>query len=77
MWFPGIGFSLCAVPTFNCFQGILDRGHESSFQKVPDWRACTGMILSTSMIMREMEVQSGVWRNAEAQNVPGGNKAYM
>ena len=53
--FPGIGFSLCAVPTFNRVQGILNRGFESSFQNVLEWRECTGMILSTSVGEREME----------------------
>ena len=34
--FPGIGFSLCAVPTFGCVQGILNGGHKSSFWNVPE-----------------------------------------
>ena len=34
--FPGIGFSSCAVPTFSHVQGILNGGHESSFQNVPE-----------------------------------------
>ena len=59
MWrFCGIGFSLCAAPTFNHIQGILDRGHELGFQKVPEWMKHTGMIPSTSMRMSETEVQS-------------------
>ena len=30
-WLPGIGFSSCAAPTFDCIQGISDRGYELSF----------------------------------------------
>ena len=60
--FPGIGFSLCAAPTFNCIQGILDGGHELSFWKVPEWREHTGMILSTSLRISETEVQ---WQSTE------------
>ena len=56
--FPEIGFSLCAAPTFNCIQGILNGGYESSFWNVPEWRKHTRMILSTSTKVREMEVQS-------------------
>ena len=54
--FPGISFSSCAVPTFNCVQGISDRGHELGFWKVPEWRKHTGKIPSTSMKVSEMEV---------------------
>ena len=69
--FPGIGFSSCAAPTFDHVQGILNGGYESSFWKVPEWRKCTGMILSTSTKMSQMEVQSKrVWRYVEAQNAP-------
>ena len=76
--FPGIGFSLCAVPTFNCIQGILDRGYELSFQKVPEWRKCTRMIPSTSMRISEMEVQSRrVWKYMEVWDAPEENRAYM
>ena len=56
--FPGIAFSLCAVPTFNCVLGISDRGYESSFQKVSEWRKHTRMIPSTSTRASGMEVQS-------------------
>ena len=34
--FPGIGFSLCAVPTFSHVQGISYRGYESSFWNAPE-----------------------------------------
>ena len=69
--FPGIGFSLCAVPTFNCIQGISDGGYKLGFWKVLEWRKCTGMIPSTSMRVSEMEVQTlqsestEVYRSAE------------
>ena len=50
--FPGIGFSLCTVPTFSHVQGILDGGHELSFWKVPEQRK-TRMIPSTSTKVSE------------------------
>ena len=56
--FPGIGFSLCTVPTFSHVQGISNGGYESSFRNVLEWRMCTGMITSTSVKLRETEVQS-------------------
>ena len=56
--FPGIGFSLCAAPTFSHVQGILDGGYESSFQNALEQRMCTRMIQSTSTKSRETEVQS-------------------
>ena len=56
--FPGIGFSLCAAPTFSGFQGISNGGYKSSFQNVPEWRECTGTILSMSAKARETAVQS-------------------
>ena len=55
---PGIGFSSCAMPTFNCVQGILDGGYELSFWKVPEWRKHTRRVPSTSQRVSEMEVQS-------------------
>ena len=55
---PRIGFSSCAVPTFSRVQGILNRGYKSSFWNVPEWRMHTRTIPSTSMKMREAEVQS-------------------
>ena len=54
--FPGIGFSLCAVPTFSRIQGISNGGYKSSFQNVPEWRMRTGMILGMSTKTREAEV---------------------
>ena len=66
--FPGIGFSLCTVPTFNRIQGILDRGYKLSFQ-VPEQRECTGMILSTSLRLSEMEGWGRrVWKYMETRN---------
>ena len=57
-WFPGIGFSSCAAPTFSHIQGILNGGYELSFKNAPEWRMCTGMIPSMSAKSRETEVQS-------------------
>ena len=56
--FPGNGFSSCTAPTFSCIQGILNGGYESSFHNALEQRMCTGTIPSTSMKMREAEVQS-------------------
>ena len=56
--FPGIGFSSCAALTFSCVQGILNGGYELGFRNTPEWRKCTGTILSMSVKMREAEVQS-------------------
>ena len=56
--FPGIGFSLCAAPTFSNVQGISNGGYELGFQNAPEWRMCTGMIPSMNMKSKEMEVQS-------------------
>ena len=56
--FPGNGFSLCAVPTFSRVQGISNGGYESGFWNMPEQRMCTGTIPSTSVKMREVEVQS-------------------
>ena len=68
---PGIGFSSCTAPTFNHVQGISNGGYKLSFRRVPEWKKHTGMILSMSARVREMEVQSRrVWRYVEAQNVP-------
>ena len=67
--FLGISFSSCAVPTFNCVQGISERGHELDFWKVPEWREHTGMIPSTSARISETVVQSGrVQKYMEAWN---------
>ena len=75
---PGISFSSCAGPIFNCVQGISDGGHELTFWKVLEWRKHTRTISSTSMKVRGTEVQSrGVWRYVEAQNAPEENKAYV
>ena len=56
--FPGIGFSLCAVPTFSHIQGISNGGYQSGFWNAPEWRTYTGTIPSMSTKMRETEVQS-------------------
>ena len=64
--FPGIGFSLCAVPTFSHIQGISNGGYKLSFQNAPEWRKCTGTIPTMSVKARETEVQSRrVWRYVE------------
>ena len=69
--FPGIGFSLCTAPTFNCVQGISNRGYKSGFWNVPEQRKCTRMIPSTSLKARVMEVLSLEFRGMQnAQNVP-------
>ena len=70
--FPGIGFSLCAAPTFSCGQGSSNGGYESSFHNVPEWRKYTRTIPSMSVKAREMEVQSRrVWRYAECAECTG------
>ena len=56
--FPGIGFSLCAVPAFSRIQGILNGGYELSFWNTPEWRKRTGTIPSTSAMVSMTEVQS-------------------
>ena len=72
--FPGIGFSLCAVPTFSRIQGILNGGYESSFQNAPERMIHTRTIMSTSMKTREAEVQSSY--SLEVRGMCGTELAY-
>ena len=73
--FPGIGFSSCAVPTFDRIQGILNGGYKLSFWNVLDWREHTGTTSSMSMKVREMEVQSRrAWRDVECTRI---DTAYL
>ena len=65
--FPGIGFSLCAAPTFSRVQGILNRGYELSFRNALEQGKCTGMIPSMSAKMREVGVQS--WYGSEVHGM--------
>ena len=72
---------LCAAPTF---RGILDRGYELSFWKVLGWRKHTRKVLSTSMRVCGMGVQSTesteVFRSIRkhgSADCARGNRAYL
>ena len=70
--FPGIGFSLCVVPTFSHVQGISNRGYKLSFWSPLEQRKCTRTVPSTSAKVRETEVQSSrVQRYAECAECTG------
>ena len=62
--FPGIGFSLCAVPTFSCVQGNSNGGYELSFWNVPEQRSVPERF--------QVRVQRGVKRRFRVRIVQKG-----